>query len=148
MASTHIAADTPKARDSSDYSSYEDAPGYGWVMFAGIMLTIAGTLNFIYGIAAISNSSFYVAGAHFVISELNTWGWVVMIVGIVQFCTGLGVWVRAAWARWTGVFIAGISAIIQLMFISASPFLALAVFALDLLVIYGLVSYGGKTQEA
>lgn len=148
MSSAHITADSQRAREPAGYSEYEDAPGYGWVIFAGIVLMIAGTLNFIYGIAAISSSNFYVAGSHFVISELNTWGWVVMIVGIVQFCVAFGVWVKAGWARWTGVFIAGISAIIQLMFISASPFLALAVFALDLLVIYGLVSYGGKMQEA
>jgi hypothetical protein len=143
------AGGTHGSRESSTYSaSYEDAPGYGWVIFAGIMIMIAGTLNFIYGIAAIGNSSFYVANTHFVISELKTWGWVIMIIGILQFCVGLGVWVKAGWARWTGVAIAAINAIIQLIFIPAYPLLALAIFALDLLVIYGLVAYGGKTQDA
>jgi hypothetical protein len=132
-------------RDTHDY---EEAPGYGWVMFAGIMLIIAGTMNVIYGIAAIANSSFYVANTHFVFGELKTWGWIVMLVGAVQVCAGLGVWVKAQWARWTGVFIAALNGMAQLAFIAAYPWLSLAIFALDMLVIYGLVVYGGRLEEA
>lgn len=139
-----------RARTTSapDAGYYDDARGYGWVLFAGIMLMVAGTMNFIYGIAAISGSSFYVGGAHYVISDLNTWGWVVMIVGIIQFCVALGIWAKSGWARWTGVVVASINACIQLVFLPASPFLALSIFALDLLVIYGLVAYGGRQQSA
>jgi hypothetical protein len=125
-----------------------DPRGQGWVTFAGIMLMIAGTLNFIYGIAAIGNAHFYIANAHYVISELNTWGWVITVIGALQFCAGIGIWLRQAWARWTGVFFAGLNAIVQLIFIAGYPLLSLAIFALDLLVIYGLVTYGGKLQEA
>lgn len=127
---------------------YEEAPGFGWVMFAGIMLIMAGTINVVYGIAAIANSSFYVANTHFVFGELKTWGWIVMLVGAVQICAGVGVWVRAQWARWTGVFIAALNGLAQLAFIPAYPWLSLAVFALDMLIIYGLVSYGGRLEEA
>ena len=130
------------------YDEYGEPRGYGWVMFAGIMLMLAGVLNFIYGIAAISNSHFYVANAHYVISDLNTWGWVVMILGVIQFCVAFGVWMQAEWARWTGVVIAGLNAIAQLIFLPSYPFLALTIFAVDLLVIYGLVAYGGRTKEA
>jgi hypothetical protein len=134
-------------RTTSPESSGEPR-GQGWVTFAGIMLMIAGVLNVIYGIAAIDNAHFYVANAHYVISELNTWGWVITAIGALQICAALGIWARQSWARWTGVFIAGLNAIIQLIFIAGYPLLSLAVFAVDLLIIYGLVSYGGKLEEA
>lgn len=48
--------------------------GYGWVLFAGLMLALAGTLNFIYGIAAVSNSKFYARDVTYILSNLNTYG--------------------------------------------------------------------------
>jgi hypothetical protein len=142
-------AEEPKRWSRAASTGESGSPrGEGWILFAGIMLMIAGTLNFIYGIAAIGNSHFYVGNAHYVISELNTWGWVLTVTGALQFCVALGIWVRSQWARWAGVFFAGVNAIIQLIFIPAYPLLSLAIFAMDLLIIYGLVSYGGALQEA
>jgi hypothetical protein len=129
------------------YTEIEEPPGYGWVVFAGVMIMIAGVLNFIYGIAAIGNSQFYAANTHFVISELKTWGWIVMLIGVLQMCVAAGIWAQASWARWTGVFIAALNGIAQLLFIPASPWLSLAIFAIDMLVIYGLVAYGGSLEE-
>jgi hypothetical protein len=132
---------------TSQLPDYEYERGYGWVLFAGILIMIAGTLNFIYGLAAVSNSHFYVANTHFIISDLNTWGWVVLVLGIFQFCVALGIWATAGWARWAGVLMAGINAIIQLVFLPAYPLLSLSIFALDILVIYGLVAYGGRRYD-
>jgi hypothetical protein len=134
--------------EATSFDEYSEPRGYGWVIFAGIMIMIAGTINFIYGIAAISNSHVFVANANYVISDLNTWGWVVLLLGVLQFCVAFGIWVQAGWARWTGVAIAGLNAIAQLMFLPAYPFLALTVFTLDVLVIYGLAAYGGRPKEA
>src|SRR3954469_1276664 len=120
--------------------------GYGWVLFAGTMLLIVGTLNFIYGIAAISDSKFYVKDAQFVISNLNTWGWFLVIVGAVQAISALGIWAQAAGARWVGILSAGVNAIIQMLAISAYPFLAISLFAIDILIIYGLLAHGRATD--
>ena len=59
-----------------------------------------------------------------------------------------GVWMRASGVRWLGVAIAGVNAIVQMMFISAYPFWSMAVFALDILVIYGLIVHGGRRADA
>lgn len=123
---------------------YAEPQGYGWVVFAAVLILLAATLNLIYGIAAIGNSQFYVSSTHFVISDLKTWGWVVLAFGVVQYCAALGILVQASWARWTGVAVAAINAVVQLVFLPAAPFLSLSVFALDLLVIYGLIAYGGR----
>lgn len=118
--------------------------GEGWVLFAGIMIAIVGILNFIYGLAAIDNSHFYVRGATYILSDLNTWGWVLMITGIIQFCAAIAIFAHIEWGRWIGILTASVNAIIQLIFIPSYPFGSLALFAIDILIIYGLVAYGGR----
>jgi hypothetical protein len=137
------APSSPRAEPAVEY---EEPRGYGWVIFAGTMLLMAGTLNIIYGIAAVSNSHFYAANTRFVFSELNTWGWIVIAIGAIQACVGIGIYAQAQWARWTGVAAASLNAIAQLLFIAAYPWLSLAIFAIDLLVIYGLITYGARKE--
>jgi len=108
------------------------------------MIAIVGVLNIIYGIAAISNSRFFVHGTTYIISDLKTWGWFLLITGIIQFCAAFAIFGRIEWGRWVGILTASVNAIIQLIFIPAYPFGSLAMFAVDILVIYGLVAYGGR----
>lgn len=125
------------------YESYGDVErGYGWVAFAGVLVLVVGTINFIEGIAAISNARFFVHGTHYVFGSLNTWGWVVLCIGVVQLLVGLGVFAKNQFARWTGVGILSINAIVQLLMMPAYPFWSLCIFTLDILAIYGLIAYG------
>ena len=57
----------------------------GWVTFAGALLLLAGILNVIYGIAAIGDSKFFIQDQKYILSNLNTWGWVTLILGVLQF---------------------------------------------------------------
>ncbi len=132
---------TPAVSEDVDYER-----GYGWVLFAGMLLCLLGTLNIIEGIAAVSNSHFFVGNAHYVAGDLNAWGWTIMVVGVVQLLVGFGVFVKNQFARWLGVIAASLNAIAQLMFIPAYPFWSLALFTLDILVIFGLVAYGSRTS--
>ena len=91
----------------------DDVRGDGWVLFAGTMLATS-TLNMIEGIAAVSNSTFFVNDAKFILSDLNTWGWVLIAVAAVQGLTALGVWTRTPGIRWVGVTIAALNAIAQM----------------------------------
>jgi hypothetical protein len=122
--------------------------GYGWVVYAGCILLMLATLNVIDGIAAISNSKFFTQNATYVISNLNTYGWVLLCMGVVQGFVGLGVLFQVKGVRWLGVAIAALNAIVQLMFIPAYPFWSLSLFALDMLVIYGLVAHGARSETA
>ena len=116
----------------------------GWVTFASILLLISGSLNVIYGIAAIGDSSFFTDNARYIISSLNTWGWVTLILGAVQIAAAYSIWNGNQFGRWFGIVVAGLSAIGALLSIPAYPFWSLAVFAVDILVIYGLAVYGGQ----
>lgn len=128
---------------SAGYERYDDAErGYGWVAFAGVLLLVAGTINLIEGIAAIGNAHFFVHNTHYVFASLNTWGWVVLCIGVVELLVGLGVFAKNQFARWVGVFILSLGAIATLLMMPAYPFWSLVIFTLSILAIYGLVAYG------
>jgi hypothetical protein len=121
--------------------------GMGWVLFAGIMLLVAGILNIIYGIAAIDDSKFFVSNTKFIISDLNTWGWIVLVLGAVQILAAFSIWAGSQFGRWFGIAAASLSAIGALLSIPGYPFWSLAIFAIDILIIYGLAAYGGQRKS-
>jgi hypothetical protein len=118
--------------------------GPSWVLFSGTLLALLAMMNFIYGIAAVSDSKFFVGEAQFVLGNLHTWGWVLIVVSIVQIVAAVGVWAQMAGMRWLGVGIAAVNAIVQMITIPAYPLWAVTLFTLDILVIYGLIAHGRK----
>ena len=118
--------------------------GSGWLGFAGIMLMIVGVLNVIYGIAAIGDSSFFVHNTKYIVSGLNTWGWLTLLLGVLQVLAALSIWQGGEFGRFFGIAVAGLSMIGALLSLPAYPFWSLAVFAVDVLIIYGLAAYGGQ----
>jgi hypothetical protein len=133
----------PSAADLARYGSYGDpAAKQGWVLFAGTMIAIAGCMNIVHGIAAIDNSKIFRGHAEIVVSNLNTWGWIVLCLGAAQILAAIGIWSGNTLARWFGVAVAFLNALGQLTFANAYPIWSLTIFGLDLLVIYGLVVHG------
>ena len=110
----------------------------GWWVFAGILLGIAGVLNVIYGIAAISDSKFFTEDVTFIVSSLNTWGWVTLILGVLEIIASLSLFAGGGFGRWVGIFAASLSSISALLSIPAYPFWSLCIFALSIIVIYEL----------
>jgi uncharacterized membrane protein (DUF2068 family) len=121
-------------------------PGRGWILFSGIMLAVLGALNVSHGIAAVTDSTFFVADAKFVFANLNTWGWILTIVGVVQLVAAYGVWAATEWGRWLGIALVSINIIVQFFILPAAPVWAVMVFSIDVIVLYGLASYGGKDR--
>jgi hypothetical protein len=116
------------------------------MLFAGLMICLAGVLNVIYGIAAIGDSRFFVDDATYILSGLSTWGWIMLILGAAQIAAAYSIWKGGELGRWFGIAVALLNAIGALMSISAYPFWSLAVFTIDILVIYGLAAYGGDPR--
>ena len=143
-------SNVPQQTGAPPQQTYVDEErGSGWVSFAGVMLCLVGTLNMIQGIAAIDNAHFFARnGVHYIAGNLNAWGWTVLIIGAAEILVGLGVFARNQFARWLGVLAASLNAIAQLFFVPSYPVWSLTLFALDILVIYGLVAYGGRLDRA
>jgi hypothetical protein len=126
----------------------DESKGSGWLLFAGMMIMLVGVLNVIYGIAAIDNSSFFVAEQKYILSDLNTWGWVILVVGALQLLAAFSIWRGGGFGRWFGIAVAMVSAVASLLAIPAYPFWSLAVFTIDVLIIYGLAAYGGGHRRS
>ena len=128
------------ARSEVEY----DVTGGGWITFSALMLGLVGTFNVLEGILAIANSRVYTAHQTFVFSNLNTWGWIVLILGVLLILAAFALFDGSQLARWFGVAVASVNAIGQLYYVPAYPIWSLMLFAVDILIIYGLVAYGGR----
>jgi hypothetical protein len=112
----------------------------GWWVFAGVLLLVAGVLNIIYGIAAIGDSKFFTENVTYVFSGLHTWGWILLIIGVLELVAAFSLFSGGEFGRWFGIFIASLNAIGALLAMAgAYPFWALAVFALSIIIIYKLI---------
>src|ERR1044072_1611977 len=97
---------------STSMNEGDEVPrGIGRAIFAGVLLLIAGTLNVIYGIAAIDNANFFVANAHYVAGDLNTWGWVTLCLGVLQFLAAFSVWRGGLYGVFFGIVMGGLAGI-------------------------------------
>jgi hypothetical protein len=122
----------------------------GWVTFAGVLLMLGGVLNVIYGIAAISGSHFFNNDASYIFSSLKTWGWITLLIGILQVLAAGSLWNGGMFGRIFGIGAASLSAIGALLAIPAYPFWSLAIFALDVVIIHQIATRGteGRGAEA
>jgi len=110
----------------------------GWWVFAGVLLLVAGVLNIIYGIAAIGDSKFFHDEVTYVISGLHTWGWITLILGVLEIVAAFSLFSGGEFGRWFGIFIAALNAMAALLSIPAYPLWSLAIFALAIIIIYKL----------
>ena len=126
--------------------SHERGHGYGLVLFASILLLVIGCFNLIYGIAAVANSHVFTANAHYVFGSLRTWGWITLIIAVLQLLAAGGVLAGNQLARWFAVAVLGLSAIDQMFFLPAYPFWSLTIIAMDVFALYGLCAYGSRAN--
>ncbi len=146
MAMDPVAKETlPHEDTASSGYYYEEAspPGSGLLIFAVSIMALAGIWAVIEGIAAIANSKIFVANTTFVFSNLNTWGWIVLALGALLLLSAFTLFSGSQFARWFGIFAAGLNAIGQLLFIQAYPLWSMAMFAANIVIIYALATYAG-----
>ncbi|HUK70730.1 MAG TPA: hypothetical protein VLW50_18560 [Streptosporangiaceae bacterium] len=122
--------------------------GYGLMIFASVVLAVVGFFNLFYGIAAVANAHVFVANAHYVFGGLNSWGWVTLILGVLQLFAAAGVLMGNQLARWFGVAVVGLSALDQMFFLGAYPFWSLMIIAVDVVALYALCAYGSRENLA
>ena len=117
--------------------------GSGRMVFVAILLLLVGVLNIIYGIGAISDASFFVNDTRYVFTNLHAMGWFLVIVGVIQLTGGFSLMSGNTYGRVIGIIAGTIGAIDALLSMGGShPFWSLAVFALCVWIVYGIVVYG------
>jgi hypothetical protein len=107
------------------------------------MLLILGVLNIIYGIGALDDANIFVNDTRFILSNLNTLGWVLIILGVIQLTGGFSLLAGNAYGRVIGIVGGSLGAIGALLSIGgAYPWWSLAMFALCVYVVHGIMVYG------
>jgi hypothetical protein len=122
--------------------------GLGRMLFVATLLMIGGTLNIIYGIGAVSNAHFF-DSSQYVFSSLHTWGWITIIVGIIQVVAGISLGRGEAFGRVIGIVAATVGALESLLSIGGThPWWSLAIFGLCVYVLHGLIVFGEEAAAA
>jgi hypothetical protein len=121
--------------------------GAGRVVFAAIFLLIVGTLNIIYGIGALDDANFFANDTRYVLTNLNTLGWVVIILGVIQLTGGFSLMAGNVYGRVIGIIGGSLGAIGALLSMgNAHPWWNLALFGLCLWVVWGIIVYGEEER--
>ena len=128
----------------TDAAGYTDIPGTGLLGFAALMLGLGGAWNVIEGLLAIGDSRVYVGETTFVFSDLNSWGWIMLLLGTGMLLASLAILAGSELGRWFGIAVALLNALGQLFFMTAYPLWAITMLAIDILIVYALAMYGGK----
>jgi hypothetical protein len=117
--------------------------GAGRVGFAAVLLLIVGTLNIIYGIGALDDANIFTNDKRYIFTNLNTMGWVLIIVGLVQLTGGFSLMAGNTWGRVVGITAGSLGAITALLSIGgAYPWWSLGIFFLSVYVVHGIFIYG------
>jgi hypothetical protein len=117
--------------------------GAGRVVFAATLLLIVGTMNIIYGIGALDDANIFVNDRRFILTNLNTLGWVLIVLGVIQLAGGISLIGGNTYGRVIGIIGGSLGAIGALLSIGGNyPWWSLAIFALCVYVVHGIVVYG------
>ena len=123
--------------------------GAGRAVFTAILLMIVGTINIIYGIGALDDARIFVNDTWFILDDLNTLGWVLIILGVIQLTAGFSLAVGNTYGRVIGIIAGTLGAIGALLSIGGdNPWWSLAVFALCVYVVYGIVVFEPDERAA
>jgi hypothetical protein len=129
----------------------DERPVSGWAVgfsaFAGAVMILIGIFEFFQGLAAVVNDDFFVITSRYAY-DLDTtgWGWIHMIIGVVVFAAGLGIFSGATWARAVGITVAVITAVANFFYIPYYPVWSVLIIALCIIVIWALASYRADTD--
>jgi len=122
--------------------------GTGRVVFAATLLLLLGTINIIYGIGALDGANIFVDDQRFVLTDLNTLGWVVIVLGVIQLGGGFSLMAGNTYGRVIAIIAGSLGAIGALLSIGGNyPWWSLAVFFLCVYVVYGIIVYGRDERE-
>jgi hypothetical protein len=117
--------------------------GTGRVVFSATMLLLVGTLNFIYGIGALDGANVFVNDQRYVLTDLNTLGWVLIALGVIQLAGGFSLMAGNTYGRVIGIIGGSLGAIGALLSIGGNyPWWSLAIFFLCVYIVHGIIVYG------
>jgi hypothetical protein len=134
-------AATSQSRVSASAGARAEPELSGWIVFAALMLVVAGGFDIVWGLAAVLNDQVITVGGRGVLLwDFTVWGWVHIVMGAIFLVTAWGLFALKGWARWTAIFVATLNALLQMTAITAFPLWAIMMITLDVIIIYQLTA--------
>ena len=127
-----------------------ESDGFGWKVFAGIMILIVGVLNVFDGLVGLTQENYvkqFTNGQLPVTNNIKTWSWVVLIIGVVMILAGLLIFSGNMFGRVVGILVASLNLLVQLAYLNHNTFWSFTMILIDILVIYGLAAHGGRLDQ-
>jgi hypothetical protein len=121
----------------------------GWIGFAGIMMLVLGSIDFFEGLIALFRDNYYaVTPSGLLVVDLTTWGWIMLIWGVVLVLAGFGLLAAQGWARWFAIVVVVLNFFAQLGFVGNSqyPLWALTALTINIIVLYALTARWSESQ--
>lgn len=131
------------APNNFKYRAHPDIGGIGALVFAGSMVLLLGLLNLFYAISVIAGSEIFITEAAWLVGDARPWGWLMLIVAMIQLSAPISIWLGGRWGQWVGILSAVSNIVAQVMFLSELPGVAIVLIVVDLMVIHALLAYGG-----
>jgi hypothetical protein len=115
----------------------------GFIVFAGVMMIVAGGFQTLAGLVALFEDEFYVRTPNYLLEfDATTWGWIHLLLGLLVLFAGLAVLKGQVWGRTIGVILAVLSLFANFAFIPYYPFWSMLIIAVDIFVIWALTAHG------
>lgn len=124
----------------------ERRSGAGWSAFAGAYLMIAGLLNLLWGITALSKKEYF-ADNGLVWSSLETWGWIAIIAAAAQFVTGALIFARKVGGMILGLVVAMCGMLVNVISIGAYPIWSCIGLVANALVLWAVTVHGDELMD-
>jgi uncharacterized membrane protein len=120
----------------------------GWIAFAGTMLLVISSINIFQGFVALIDDERVVATADkFVLVDMTSWGWTLILSGVVMLAIGIGLLLGMTWARFAGIVVVALHAVSQVAWFGAYPIWAILMITLDTFVLFALTARWSEARE-
>jgi hypothetical protein len=107
------------------------------------MMMLTGGLEILQGLSAIIRKNLYVVNKDYIYKiNVNGWGWIHLILGVIVLLAGIALLGGALWARIVGIAMAALIAIANFLWLPYYPVWAIVLIALNVVVIWALAAHG------
>jgi hypothetical protein len=137
---------TARGATNFEYTERQRYPRIGRLVFAGCWLLVIGLLDLFYAISVIAGSEIFITTASWLVGDTHPPGWLMLVVAMVQLAAAPAVWLGRRWAFWVAIASICAHAVAAIMFMSEALVLGIALFALDVTVLFSLVTTVGERR--
>jgi len=130
---------------TTPYQPESDTWASGIAQFGAVIMIMVGAYQAATGLVALLGNELFLTTQSYVFQmDTTKWGWIHVVIGAVIVFAGCGVLARRTWAVVVGVVFCALSAIANFAFIPCYPLWSIVIIALDVLVIWALLTYRAR----